>query len=495
MSEPIARRNILRGYRISANKCQIYDRKYFPPKPICDIEGRESRMTPLDYFYQKGELYSAAVINRPTNKFASLDSYISGIIKLEKGVMVPGKITDYNFSETEVIDLIGKKVMPRFRRQYADGKDGLVHYSSLNFSFDDDYYPYQSFVKIQPSESIDKPGIVGYGAYLPKLSIKNEEGGVFGVYERTVPFIDEDSTTFAVEAGKRALIHAALDPIFVKKCFVGTESSPYAVKPIMATVSQVLELGIGYQGGYFSGGIDSQFACKAASDLFIDAAALTIYPVFGGEHVMVIGTDNSQAAPGDPLDYTVGAGATAFIFGKRDVIATLDHYTSYTSDTPDFYRREGEKYPSHGGRFTGEPAFFKHVITAMKRILNESGLTPKDLDYVVTHSPNGGFPRRAASKVGFTKDQIEPGLVVRKIGNLYAGSSLTGLAAVLDVSMPEDRILMVSYGSGAGSDAYIFTVTDKILEKRGRTVPLEDQINHPKREYVNYSTYRKIKDS
>jgi hydroxymethylglutaryl-CoA synthase len=263
----------------------------------------------------------------------------------------------------------------------------------------------------------------------------------------------------------------------------------------MATVSQVLELGIGHQGGYFSGGIDSQFACKAASDLFIDAAALATYPVFDGEHVMVIGTDNSQAAPGDPLDYTVGAGATAFIFGKRDVVATLDHYTSYTSDTPDFYRREGEKYPSHGGRFTGEPAFYKHVITAMERILNKSGLTPKDLDYVVAHSPNGSFPRRAASKVGFTKDQIEPGLVVRKIGNLYAGSSLTGLAAVLDVSMPEERILMVSYGSGAGSDAYIFTVTDKILEKKGRTVPIVDQINHPKREYVNYSTYRKIKDS
>jgi hydroxymethylglutaryl-CoA synthase len=296
---------------------------------------------------------------------------MSGIIKFMKnGLSVPGRVTDHIPVKTSRVSKhIGRELVPRFRRTFADGHDGLVNYSSLNFSFADEYYSHQEYVETQPSKETERPGIVGYGAYIPKYRIKNEGSGILGVQERTLPFADEDSTTFAVEAGKRSLIHAGIKSEYVKKCYVGSESPTYAVKPIMATVAQALELGERFQNGYFLGGIDSQFACKAATDLFIDAAALVNFPAFNGEYVMVIGSDNSQAAPGDPLDYTVGAGAASFLFGRRDVIATLDYYTSYTSDTSDFYRREGEKYPRHGGRFTGQPAYFKHILSSMTRIL------------------------------------------------------------------------------------------------------------------------------
>jgi hydroxymethylglutaryl-CoA synthase len=454
-------------------------------------------MEEFDLFYGKGRLYSGTVINTPTNKFKDLGAHISGIFEFpDDGVKVPGRVTDYipPADSVDFSNLIGREVVPRFRRSHMSGEDGLVYYSSLNFSFADEYYPHQKYVKIDPSKEIDKPGIVGYGLYLPKYRIKNEGRGVLGVTERSLPFADEDTTTFAVEAGKRALIHAALDNTYVTKCFVGTESPTYAVKPIMATVAQALDLGEKFEDGYFSGGVDSQFACKAATDLFVDAAALVNYPTFGGEHVMVIGSDNSQAAPGDPLDYTVGAGAAAFIFGRRDVIATLDHYLSYTSDTPDFYRREGEKYPRHGGRFTGQPAYYKHVLTVIRTLLKRSGHSPEDINYIICHGPNASFPQRAAMQAGFTKEQIDPGLTVAKIGNLYSGSCPAALAAVLDISEPGDKILMAAYGSGAGSDGYIFTVTDKILEKRDRRVLVQNQVENPHREYVDYVFYRKMKD-
>ena len=497
MSEPIARRKILVDYTISATRCQSCGKVYFPPKSFCDREGRESKMSDVDYFYRRGTFFAGSVINLPTNKFKRLGPFISGVVHFqEDDFKVPGRITDYVPQEggVDISEFIGRGVVPRFRRTYTDGRGGLVYYSSLNFSFEDDYYPFQEYSEAEAPGMSGKPGIVGYGVYLPKFRIKNEGSGVIGVRERTVPFADEDTATFAVEAGKRALIHSAIDGRYVRKCFVGSESPPYAVKPVMATVSQALQLGERQEGGFFSGGIDSQFACKAATDLFIDAAALVAYPTFGGEYVMVIGADNSQAAPGDPLDYTVGAGGAAFVFGKRDVIATLDYYDSYTSDTPDFYRREGQKYPRHGGRFTGGPAYFKHVLTAMKAALKNSKLAPEDIDYVVTHSPNGVFPYRACLAAGFEKDQIEPGLVVTHIGNLYAGSSLTGLAAVLDIAEPDEKILMTSYGSGAGSDSYIFTTTDRITEKRGRGVSVRKQIENPHRQYVDYNTYRRWKE-
>jgi hydroxymethylglutaryl-CoA synthase len=452
-------------------------------------------MDSFDYFYEKGEFYSGAIILAPTTQFKYLDSYMSGVIQF-KDIKLPGRITDFTPSSTYDPTLfIGRSMVPRFRRLYADGSDGLVYYSSLNYTFADEYYPYQKYKLIQPSKETEKPGIVGYGAYIPKYRIMNEGRGVLGVKERTLPFADEDTTTFSVEAGKRALIHTGLNSSFIKKCFVGSESPTYAVKPIMATVSQALELGEKFEGGFFSGGVDTQFACKAATDLFIDAAALVNFPAFDGEYVMVIGADNSQAAPGDALDHTVGAGATAFIFGRRDVIATLDHYVAYTSDTPDFYRREGEKYPKHGGRFTGQPAYFKHILTATKRLLEKANMNTDDINYAIAHTPNGIFPQRVLMQVGFTREQIEPNLIASKIGNLYSGSCPTSLAGVLDIANPGDKILMTAYGSGAGSDSYIFTVTKKILEKRERTIPLKEQIENPYRVYVDYTFYRKMKES
>ncbi len=497
MSEPIALRKSLVDYRIVSSICNKCGRVYFPPKSFCDVEGRDSKVISRDHFFDKGILYSGSVIYTPTNRYKYLDRYISCIAEFEKdGLRVPGRITDYMPErDTVVTEHIGREIIPRFRRNYADGNDGLVQYSSLSFSFEGDYYPYQKYIEVKPSKEKGNPGIVGYGTYLPKYRIKNEGGGVLGVQERSLPFADEDTTTFAVEAGKRALIHSALNSEYVMKCFVGTESPTYAVKPIMATVAQVLELGEKKGDGFYLGGVDTQFACKAASDLLIDAAALVNFPVFNGEYVMVIGSDNSQAAPGDPLDYTVGAGATAFVMGRRDVIATLDYYVSYTSDTPDFYRREGEKYPRHGGRFTGQPAYFKHVYSSIEKILEESNMTAGDIDYIACHSPNARFPQRVAYQAGFTREQIEPGMVVTKIGNLYSASCLAGLAAILDISEPGDKILIASYGSGAGSDAYIFTVTENIVEKRERLVPIVEQIENPHREYVDYAFYRKMKDN
>jgi hydroxymethylglutaryl-CoA synthase len=85
-------------------------------------------------------------------------------------------------------------------------------------------------------------------------------------------------------------------------------------------------------------------------------------------------------------------------------------------------------------------------------------------------------------------------LQVNKIGNTYSGASLAGLAAVLDQAMPEDRILMASYGSGAGSDAYLFRVTSQILDKRKRQKATVKQFTeNPFAQFVDYTTYRRLK--
>jgi len=66
------------------------------------------------------------------------------------------------------------------------------------------------------------------------------------------------------------------------------------------------------------------------------------------------------------------------------------------------------------------------------------------------------------------------------------------LTATLDVAQPGDYIMMCSYGSGAGSDSFIWKVTERINEVRDLAVRtrklLEENLI-----YVDYGTYAKYR--
>ena len=186
-------------------------------------------------------------------------------------------------------------------------------------------------------------------------------------------------------------------------------------------------------------------------------------------YALAIGMDTAQGRPGDALEYTAAAGGAAYLLGPaEEALALFEGSFSYVTDTPDFWRRAYQHYPSHGGRFTGQPAYFKHTSAAAQGLMEALGTQPSDYTYAVFHQPNVKFPQTAAKKLGFTPEQIGPGLLANEIGNTYAGSSLIGLTAVLDVAAPGDRVLLVSYGSGAGSDAISLRVTDAIAERQGK---------------------------
>lgn len=453
-------------------------------------------MVNADLFYEKGKLELCTLINEPTNKFTKLGSYIYGTISFhDRKIRVPGRLTDgtaIGLEEVDFSSLEGREVVPRFRRRYSVEKSEVIPTISLAFTFADEYYPYQEYRTIKPKKEYDVPGIVGYGVYTSKFRIK--EGNI----ERSVPFIDEDAVTAAVEAGKLALIHSGIDNSWIGKVYVGSESNPYAVKPIASKVAQVLKLGQENEDVQGVDAVDTEFACKAATSMFKDAVALVNYPKSNVKYAMVIGADNSQAAPrdcpGGELDLFVGYGAAAFIFGKEDVIAEIEGWYSCTSDTPDFWRRDGEPHPSHGGRFTGDPAYFKHVRMSAKKLMEQLSLQTGDIDYFVAHQPNVQFPVRIAKELGFKEEQYAPMLQVAKFGNTYSGASPVGLAAVLDIAKPDSRILVASYGSGAGSDAYSLMTTSQLLEKRpNQKLTVACQAQNRFLQYVDYTTYRRLK--
>ncbi len=338
-------------------------------------------------------------------------------------------------------------------------------------------------------------GIVGYGIYIPKYRIKlseiadvwkkdqNEILGGLKVAEKSVPAIDEDSVTIGVEAGKRALNMAGVNPEKIGCVYFGSESHPYAVNPSSSIAATYLQIGPNYMAA------DLEFACKAATAGMQVANSLIASKQI--KYGLAIGADTAQGKPHDALEYTAASAGAAYILGskKEEIIAEILTTSSYTSDTPDFWRRDGMRYPSHFGRFTGEPAYFMHVISEAKKLLEESKLKASDFKYCVFHMPNGKFPRVAARKLGFTDEQLAPSLIVDQIGNPYSASSLTGLGAVLDVVKPGQKIFFVSYGSGAGSDGFIFQATKNILEKQKNVIPVKKQIEDKK--YISYPQYLK----
>jgi hydroxymethylglutaryl-CoA synthase len=329
--------------------------------------------------------------------------------------------------------------------------------------------------------------IIGFGRYLPKYRVQTaiiaEHNGQdpkstvsgLGITEKTVPGRDEDSYTFAFEAARQAIDIAELQSSEIGAIFVGSESHPYAVKPTSSMLAASLDL------HPFCHCADLEFACKAGTagmqivDAFVRAGQI--------QYGMAIGTDAAQGRPGDALEYTAAAGAAAFIIGPdktKNALCRLDQTLSFTTDTPDFWRPTGEKYPQHAGRFTGEPAYFRHIQETAKGILAVAKLKPADITHVVFHMPNAKFPKTAAKKLGFTEEQMQLGFIVPQIGNTYSACSPLGLTYVLESAKKNDRILVVSYGSGSGSDAFVMTML-----RDGVKLPVDDRTS----EYLTYDQY------
>jgi hydroxymethylglutaryl-CoA synthase len=341
-------------------------------------------------------------------------------------------------------------------------------------------------------------GIIGYGAFIPRRRIKVEEiAKVWGadapsykrglqLYEKSVPGADEDTITMSVESARHAIARAGIDPADIGCVYVGSESHPYAVKPSGTVVAEAIgavpEVRIA----------DLEFACKAGTEGLYLAYSL----VKAGEirYGLGIGADTSQGAPGDALEYSAAAGSASYLFGADDdkIVAEVLHTYSWATDTPDFWRREYMHYPRHGSRFTGEPAYFRHTTSSASGILEKAGLKPKDFAYAVFHQPNGKFPMRVGKMLGFTDDQLTAGWLSPWLGNTYSGASPMGLTAILDVAKPGDLILLTSFGSGAGSDSFIFRATAHLPEVQGLAPRTRPQLDDNKI-YLDYGSYAKLR--
>jgi 2-acetylphloroglucinol acetyltransferase len=340
-----------------------------------------------------------------------------------------------------------------------------------------------------------RTGIVSYGFSFPKRRLKVEETistwknapvelirDAFDVKERGVLGADEDVITLSVDAAKMALTKWGGDKTLVDSLYLGTCTNPYDSKPSGTVIVEALGLGREVKCA------DIQFSTKSGTTALQLGQAMVSAGL--SRHAIAIGADtlNRHVSPGDSQEAWAGAGAAAVLIGNTDTIAEIDGIASYVSDLPDSFRVQGERYIRTGtplGSSRNEISIEEHTSRVTQMILKQLQCEVQDFNHVVFQQATGSSPFSQGRALGFVPEQVEAAVFASAIGDTGSASALIGLAKVLEVASPGDRILVISYGFGAGSDAMSLKVTDQIARVRSKGVTVQSVLDD--KIYVSYA--------
>lgn len=342
-------------------------------------------------------------------------------------------------------------------------------------------------------------GIIGYGVYIPRLRLRVEDIWNFwvnptdtdiiikkrrGLSEKAVTRWDEDSVTMAIYAAKSSLEIAGIGAQELNAVYFGSCTNPYSSGAAGPVVAEAL--------GTSSELIctDCQFATKSGTAALQIGAALVTAGII--KYGLAIGSDalSRHVPPNDALEYSASSGAAAFVLGKDKVIAEIEGMYSYTTLTPEYFRLSGERYIKHAASEDDEYlwGYSRHIKKAVEGYLKKFSGKVGDFAYVALSQPDGQMPMDVSKEIGVSEEQIKLGLMVADIGDCGSASPLLSLAAILDQAKPGQRILLVSYGFGAGCDVLGLRTTNIIEEakKRRATYPsVRDLVSN--KEYIDYA--------
>jgi hydroxymethylglutaryl-CoA synthase len=313
-------------------------------------------------------------------------------------------------------------------------------------------------------------GVVSYGAYLPRHRLSREairatlgQGGGRGT--RTVAGYDEDTTSMAVEAARRARWNGAFTPASVH---FATTAPAYADKTNATAIHAALELGA------------DVFATDHAGSIRSAVGALRAAAADGGLAVL---SDVRLGRPGSADEAGGGDGAAAFLFGTGDdVVAEVLSQASATAEFLDRWRVPGDVASSTWEERFGLGVYLPLIEDAAGRALTAAGV--EQPDHVVVASPHSRAARTAAKAFGEgAADRLEP-----QTGNLGAAHAAVQLTEVLDRARGGETILVLSAADGA--DAMVLRTTEA-LGRRPQGDGVGDQLELARDvDYATFLTWR-----
>ncbi|MEW6522616.1 MAG: hydroxymethylglutaryl-CoA synthase [Bacillota bacterium] len=319
-------------------------------------------------------------------------------------------------------------------------------------------------------------GILSYGVYIPRHRVavkdiwqvwQNVTPDIFdrmSLCERAVLLPDEDTITLAVAAAQQALERSALQASEVDALILGTCTNPYDTKASVTVIGDAL----GLPGNAIS--FDLQFGTKSGTAALLAGTAL-VESGFA-RHALVIAADTlcRHTPPGVQMEYSASAAAVAFLLGKANVAVRLEGFACYNQDLSDYFRLAGDRYIRLGGGWLGYISnwgLLECLVPAARALFAKLDADGNAYDAVCLHHPNGLAPMMVAGQLGLDLLCVMPYVFTPQVGNTGSASALLGLAHFLDYAEPGQRVLVGSYGYGAGADCLSFATTDLVVANQG----------------------------
>ncbi len=335
-------------------------------------------------------------------------------------------------------------------------------------------------------------GITSYGAYIPRYRLSrmaiymnigwfNPVTMAVAQGEKAVANYDQDSVTMAVEAGIDCIKGA--DAASIDKLLVASTTMPYKERQNSAIVAAALNLKSDISS------VDVTVGVKAGTTALLEA----VDSVKGGsaENALVTSADCRLGKMGSMQEMFFGDGAAALLVGADNVAVEVKDSFSLTYDFADHYRDEDMKFDrTWEERWIRDEGYSKFIPEAVNGLLNKTGLTIGDFAKVIYPCHFGRVHKSIGKKLGVAPERLQPNMY-ETVGDAGAAHPLLMLVAALEEANPGDKLLLVSFGSGA--DAICLEVTDAIKgikDKKGVKGNLEQKTELPS--YQKYCVFKDI---
>ena len=293
-------------------------------------------------------------------------------------------------------------------------------------------------------------GIVGYGAYVPRLRLARAAvveanrwyaPGLAGKAQgtRSMANWDEDPITMAVAAARDALGPTA-ERSAIRTLMLASTTLPFADRLNAGVVAAALTLEESIEA------IDIAGSQRAALSAVMDGLARVKSGV--GE-VLVLAADarKTRAASTQELDY--GDGAAALRLGSQGVIAEIIGHGAASVDFVDHFRQSGEDIDyAWEERWVRDEGVARLVPQAIGAALAQAGVAATQVDHLIFPTSFAKMESQLAKACGIRESAVVDGLVDR-IGETGVPHALLLLAEVLARAEPGQHVLVSQFGSGA----------------------------------------------
>ncbi|RKG92962.1 hydroxymethylglutaryl-CoA synthase family protein [Corallococcus terminator] len=345
-----------------------------------------------------------------------------------------------------------------------------------------------------------------------------------GAKEMAVNDPGEDSVSLAATAAARLIQQQSVDTSKIGMLVVGTETGVDHSKPIASHVHGLLKLPRSMRT------FDSQHACYGGTAGLMAAVEWIASGAGAGRTALVVCTDIARYGLKTAGEPTQGGGAVALLVSETPDLLAMDVGLNgvCTSDVYDFWRPVGRREALVDGHYSitcyldamaGAYRGWRQRAMEQGLVRWDSKLPSEQLSRILYHVPFCKMARKAHAQVRLCdlEDATDPGPATpeardeaaksqasydaqvakslglnARVGNVYTASLYLALAGQLHAegaALANQRIGLLSYGSGCCAEFYSGVVGEKAAERMARA-DLDSVL--AKRERVSVEEYERL---